>query len=163
MINIVRAGEEHLAGIIERWIELMDYHAELDPLFTRSAEGHVSYREYTRKLMSEQKACVLVALDGENVVGFSLSMVANYPPPLARRIYGYISDVAVAQTYRGRGIGEKMVRKTLAWFAEQGITRVELRVSSCNDVALSFWERRGFREYVKVMQRDLDEKKWDGA
>jgi ribosomal protein S18 acetylase RimI-like enzyme len=158
MIRIVKAGEEHLPGIIERWIELLDYHAELDPIFTGAPDGHVSYREYVRKFISEPTACVLVALDGDNVIGFAVAMIANYPPPLARRIYGYISDVAVTQTHRGRGIGADMARKVLDWFTQQGITRVELRVSSYNDVALSFWERHGFREYMKIMHRELGDK-----
>lgn len=159
MIEIVKAEAKHVDGIIERWIELMDFHAALDPLYTRAADGHVGFGKYIEEALSKPTSLVLVALDGASVVGYALSMIAKYPPPFAKREYGFISDMAVAPAYRHRSIGTTLTKKTVDWFSRQGIDRVELRVAACNEIGMSFWKLNGFEEHVYVMCRDISAKK----
>ena len=158
MIEIVKTETKHVDGIVQRWIEMMDSHAAIDPHFTRAADGHVGFGKYVEEAITKPTTLVLVALDGPSVVGYALSMIANHPPPFARRTYGLVSDVAVMSTYRNQGIGTALTEKTIDWFRAQGTDRLELHVAAHNEIGMSFWKTQGFEEYMLVMYRNIGPK-----
>jgi len=155
MIEIVKAEAAHVDGIVERWIELMDFHAARDPLFTRGDDAHVGFGKYLTEAMTRPTSLVLVAVDGPSVVGYILSMINTLPPVFVKQEYGFISDLAVAPSHRHRNIGTVLTEKTIEWFLAQGIDRVELRVAACNEIGISFWRANGFEEHVYVMSREI--------
>lgn len=140
-----------MPGVVECWKELMDFHRERDPFYTRSHDGHDKFEKYVRESMDSQNSQVLVVLDGEEVVACSISNVSHHPPVFERTTYGLISDMVVKSDYRRQGIGKRLLDEIRKWFSQQGITRIELRVSARNEVAYSFWNRHGFKETVYVM------------
>jgi len=155
MVQIVKAKQLHVPEIVTIWKELMDFHKKRDPFFTRKADGHYNFEKYVKKLMGSKSSQVLVALDGEKVVAFSTACVSQYPPVLKRTNYGLISNIAVKEKYRRREIGENILSEIKKWFSKQGITRIELRTSSENEVARSFWAKHGFKEYERIMYLDI--------
>jgi ribosomal protein S18 acetylase RimI-like enzyme len=136
---------------LEVWKEFMDYHKNLDSLFTRRENGHLNFEKYIRELIKSNDAHVLVALDKEDVVGYSISLIQFYPPVFKREIYGLINDLAVKETHRRRGFGEKLLLKMFEWFKSHGIDRIELRVSFRNEIGYSFWKKHGFKDYQHVL------------
>jgi len=149
-MEITKAQPSHISGIVELWKELMDFHKALDPFFTRSEEGHVSFGRHTKKLLESEDALVLVALDKGNIIGYAISEIVERPPVFQRRKYGIISDMAVKSTHRRKGIGEQMLKKLLKWFQLQNISRIELRVVVQNKIGYSFWKKHGFNDYMHV-------------
>lgn len=155
MVEIVPAKEEHIPGIIALWKAFMDFHKERDPFFTRSEDAHMQFEEYLQEMMASERAQVLVALEGEQVLAYSLAKIATYPPVYEHASYGSISDLAVKKEHRRQGIGRKLLMNIKEWFSEKGIKRLEVRVATENEVALSFWRKHGFKEYLKRMYREL--------
>lgn len=129
----------------------MDYHKNLDSLFTRRENGHLHFEKYIRELIKSNDAQVLVALDKEDVVGYSISLLQFYPPVFKREIYGLINDLAIKETHRRRGFGEQMLFKMFEWFKFHGVDRIELRVSVRNEIGYSFWKKHGFKDYQHVL------------
>ncbi len=150
-MQITTATPSQFSGIVELWKEFMDYHKEIDPLFTRSEKGHISFIDHVEELLEKDTAHVLVALDREKVVGYAIAEITIRPPVFQERTYGVISDIAVTSSYRRQGIGSKMVGKIREWFHSRDVTRIELRAVSENDVSCAFWGKQGFREYMRVM------------
>jgi ribosomal protein S18 acetylase RimI-like enzyme len=71
---------------------------------------------------------------------------------------GWIKDLAVAPTARGRGLGELLLRHAFAGLYERGVRRVGLKVDAANPTsALRLYERVGmqvvkrYRSYVKKL------------
>lgn len=87
-----------------------------------------------------------VALDGLRVVGW-----ADIVPGWAHAIaHCGTLGMGVLPDYRGRGIGESLLRACLAKARTRGITRVELAARADNARAIRLYERLGFvREGVK--------------
>lgn len=78
----------------------------------------------------------LLAWDGETLVGAALSMELEG--------VGWIGDLAVLKPWRGRGIGEAMLRQTFALLAGRGRTEVCLEVDAGNETgATRLYERAG--------------------
>jgi len=92
-----------------------------------------------RKLM-KHTARAVVACDGPRVIGFARALcdeVSN----------GYLSMVAVAADYRGRGVGRKLVEFLIG--DDPNITWV-LRASPGSE---GFWESMGFKESDTARER----------
>lgn len=155
MVQVVNAKKIHIPEIIEIWKELMDFHSDIDPFFTRKDNGHQIFEEYVKESIESQESQIFVALDGMNVVAYSLSNIAQYPPVFEHSTYGYVSDIAVKKEYWGQGIGTRLLNEIKKWFSQQGITRIELHVSSVNEVACSFWRKQGFKEYKYAMYLEI--------
>jgi len=156
MIKIVRAEEKHIHDIGKLWWEFMFFHQDIDPWFTPRENSIPGFEEnQVRRFMNSDKGQVLVALDGEKVVGFSLSEIQGPSAPMKREKWGYIDTVAVTAYYRRKGMGQRMLVEILAWFRSKGVERVELQTTAQNAVANSFWQKHGFKIYMHRLYRDI--------
>jgi ribosomal protein S18 acetylase RimI-like enzyme len=92
-----------------------------------------------------------VAWDRERraMCGVSLtSLVANET--------GHITQVCVAPTHQGQGVGYELLRRSLTALAAQGCRNVSLTVTTANASAVGLYERMGF-----IMRREFAAHVWD--
>ena len=129
----------------------MDYHKKLDSLFTRRENAHLNFEKYIKELIKSDNTQVLVALDKQDVVGYSISLIQFYPPVFKQRTYGLINDLAIKTTHRRKGLGEQMLSKMFQWFKSHELDRIELRVSVKNKIGYSFWKKQGFKDYQHTL------------
>jgi len=148
MVRVVEAKQKHVPEMVEIWREFIDFHVERDPIYARSDDAHHFFEKYLKGFMESEESQVLVALDGKQVVGYSIARVAHHSPVFQPRIYGDITEIAVKKEYRRRSIGEVLLSKMKKWFTQQGINRIETRVSTRNEVACLFWKKHGFQRYL---------------
>lgn len=57
---------------------------------------------------------------------------------------GFIHHMAVAETFRGRGVGRALVETALDALKKEGITKAALLAFKYNDAGNAFWEKLGF-------------------
>jgi ribosomal protein S18 acetylase RimI-like enzyme len=77
-----------------------------------------------------------LALAGEDIVGAALNWKE-----------GYVKDLVVHPSWRGRGLGTALVLQTFAEFSARGIARVTLKTDSINPTqAWRLYERLGMRK-----------------
>jgi ribosomal protein S18 acetylase RimI-like enzyme len=87
------------------------------------------------------------AIDHGTLCGASLASLVS-------RDVGHITQVCVAPSYQGTGLGYELMRKSMAAFAAHGCRAVSLTVTAENEPALrlyrkmGFVERRSFSAYV---------------
>lgn len=145
-IDIRKAGPEDLAGVVELWVEHLDYHARCDPYFARAPGADEGFLKYLQESLAE--IGLLVAEDQDHLVGFILLEIASRPPCFVERRYGMVTDIAVTEAYRGHKIAAQLLAQGLAWFKAQGIRRVETRILDANPLASAFWKSAGFHPYL---------------
>ena len=94
-----------------------------------------------------------VAVEGDEVVGWcDIS-------PGKREGFTHCGTLGMGliMGYRRRGIGTRLMERTIEAAKARGIERVELEVYASNEPAISLYEKRGFvREGVKRRARKLD-------
>jgi ribosomal protein S18 acetylase RimI-like enzyme len=56
----------------------------------------------------------------------------------------FVKDLVVQETWRGRGIGEALMRHAFRAFHARGVSAVELKVHADNEGAVRLYERLGF-------------------
>jgi GNAT superfamily N-acetyltransferase len=156
-MRIIKADESHIPQITEIWKELVDLHADILPFYTRREEGPGNFEKYARLSIMSDKSLMLVALEDDQVVAYSISNVAKHPPVYLTEIYGLISDMAVRSGHRRKGVGDAMLREIKEWFASRGIHRIELHATPGNTSGYSFWKKHGFVDYEHIMYLERDE------
>ncbi len=136
---------------------LLRTHHDFDPLrfLTPPDQPESGYAWFLGTQMDEPDACVLVAeVDGE-VVGYVYAGLEPMSWKELRDAAGFIHDVAVAETHRGRGIGASLVQRASDWLREQGAPRVLLWTAERNAAARRLFLRLGFRPTMIEMTREL--------
>jgi mycothiol synthase len=79
---------------------------------------------------------MLLAWEGDTLVGAALSLELEG--------VAWIGDLVVLKSWRGRGIGEALLRQTFAMFAQRGRTEIRLGVDAGNETgATRLYERAG--------------------
>ena len=103
-------------------------------------------RRYLKAVRRHPDAAVLVATDGELVIG-RLSLARDPHPASA-----HVADLGlvVAASHRRRGVGRALLDAAVDWAHRAGVTKLELHVFPWNDPAIGLYERFGFeREGVR--------------
>ncbi len=106
-----------------------------------------SYLETLAQLSPE--TFLVVSLNG-HVVGYSASVL--------RGSEGHIISIAVHPSYRGIGIGEKLLRENVKRLKDLGAKKIVLEVKVDNIQALSLYRKLGFR-IIKTLKNYY----WDGT
>ena len=96
--------------------------------------------EHLAVLLDDPGATLLIARDGDAIVGTALVIV--YPTTL--RLESRIEDVVVDGAARGRGIGEALIRECIEVARRRGASIVELQTARVRVAANRLYERMGF-------------------
>jgi GNAT superfamily N-acetyltransferase len=109
------------------------------------------------KLSADPNARILVATDGNDVVGFAtvhLRNTMNHPTPIAQ-----LTLLVVDERARGRGVGRVLVEHAESWARERGARRIAVTTALDRAGAHAFYERIGYthtgRRYAKTFPPPL--------
>ena len=124
------------ALILQLIRELADYEHLLDQVVADEA----TLRE---QLFDRRGAEVLLAREGETVVGFAL-FFHNFSTFLGRSGL-YLEDLYVRPAYRGRGYGKALLARLAALAVERGCGRMEWWCLDWNRPSIDFYRSLGAR------------------
>ncbi|MBD3349872.1 MAG: GNAT family N-acetyltransferase [Candidatus Lokiarchaeota archaeon] len=154
--HIRRATEKDIEQIGELWKELMDFHAKRDIYFQRGKEGHVYWKKRILEAIEKKSTnLVLVAENSNQIVGYIYAYIAEFLPVFDRMLFGFIVDISVTDKCRKSGIGRELVLKTLNWFKQRHIKRIEVVVSVKNEISTKFWRKVGFNEFKEILFTEI--------
>ena len=107
------------------------------------------FRENYQSLLAEEDACLLLAVDGHESVGYllgfrHLTFYANGP-------VGWVEEIVVRDEERGRGIGRILMNAFEQWAAAQGCALVALATRR----AAPFYRALGYAESAAYFRKIL--------
>ena len=109
-------------------------------------------REHLEQIVGSDSCSLLIARDGQQIVG-SLTLVV-FPIPTGAR--AWIEDVVVDSTARGKGVGEALNREALRIAKERGAVTVDLTSRPSREAANRLYQRIGFQKRdTNVYRYDL--------
>jgi GNAT superfamily N-acetyltransferase len=96
-----------------------------------------------QRLLADPDVTLLVALDGDRIVGTTTVIVYTTPFWIKARL----DEVVVDESARGQGVGEALVKAALALAREKGAQVAELQSgrAAAREAAHRLYERLGFR------------------
>ena len=95
-------------------------------------------REAFWKEAANENTIYLLALDGEQVIGY-VGCWISYEE-------SQITNVAILPAYRGRGIGTQLFGAVIEAVKTKGVTAMTLEVRPSNEPALALYRGYGFKE-----------------
>lgn len=111
-----------------------------------SYQGAVPDDEYVGSLLAKAHFLVLVAKDGNAVVGGLTAYILDKFEQARREVYIY--DLAVAETHRRRGIAKSLIYELQDVARDRGAYVVIVQADYGDDPAISLYESLGVREEV---------------
>ena len=135
-------------AITRVYMESAEHHAQADPERCYVPDrGAIleRYRNNSQHPESELPAITLVAEQKGEIVGFLDAQIQHpFDPMLRPVLYCFIADVAVAQSHRGAGIGEQLMRAIEDWARQNGAVYSSLIYNKGNERVARLYQRLGY-------------------
>ena len=137
--------------------QLQDFERRID---ARVLPGEAVAGWYLIHLQSEcaEKVGMIFVAEVEGAIaGFAAvqARVPNEDKDEEPYEFAYISDLAVLDRYRNRGIGRALIARAEAFAREKGASWLRISVLARNEVARRLYERRGFEERLILLEKAL--------
>lgn len=114
-------------------------------------------REFWVSSIGQPGTTVLVATDGDRVMGFITAKLWSgvAAPFLTPRIMCRIETIVVSRDAQRKGIGALLIRGAEAWATEQHAVELRLEVFAFNEAAVAFYRKLGYDVQSQNMSRTL--------
>jgi ribosomal protein S18 acetylase RimI-like enzyme len=142
-------GWEHVEQLFSRMYGYFMEHGALLPL----ADGGAGLWVESFRKTAGRFGILLLALLGDEPIGFASGSLRFLPSHLGGRQVGYITFVYVREENQGSGTGRRLVRKLEEWFGQKGVHSIELQVLCGNEAAIGFWKRMGYLDELLQMRK----------
>ena len=151
-MDVRRARIEDLHAVGKLAGGLVRMHERFDPdRFLHIPNPEAGYERFLAGELADKEACVMVADDGGEIVGYTYSTLEGRDWNALLDACGQLHDIFIREAARGRGIGDALLRGTLAELTSMGAPRVVLSTAVQNEGAQRFFERHGFRRTMIEM------------
>ncbi len=149
-VRIIGYDPRYKEDAEELMVELETYLAAIDgDHLDMLGEG---YREkmlaFVLRRMRENDGAAYLAVAGETAVGLIIGEMVRYAPEdhldYSCPKQGIVTELVVKQEYRGRGIGQTLLRRMEEFFAAKGCEYAHVDVFAYNRAGLRFYEREGY-------------------
>ena len=117
-----------------------------------SAASHAGFRRHCRRCFLQKArtraAAAHVVIANHALVFSESQMPGTALPPYAQIVFdeAHVTNVAVAQAMRGRGIGRAILAALMQYAANMGAQVLTLEVRKSNTVALALYQSMGFSQ-----------------
>jgi GNAT superfamily N-acetyltransferase len=116
------------------------------------------YDELQQRLAKRDGRIVLAEAEGVVIaaMGFSIDEDAAYVTDDVRR-HGTVTDLVVAEDWRGRGVGRRLLEEAERLTRQAGCRRLVIGALVANKRAEKAYRSFGFAPYVSILAKPLDE------
>jgi GNAT superfamily N-acetyltransferase len=153
-VTVRKGANSDIPRVIELWREFITFHADRDPVLTPSSDAAKHFNSWVQKHLVHKDKKLFVALSDEEPIGFCLAQVTERSAVFKSRRIGVISDLAVTAPWRRQGVGSLLLKAALKWLHDQSLGQIDVNISVHNEVALSFWQKYGFKKYLETWRLD---------
>ncbi len=153
----VREGElKDRTSLDELFREELEYHKNLLPDIFKIPEILVS-EKWLESILNNNDIFLVVSEYNEKIVGAILYKIEKNPEDLIlkERKYGYIEEMIVKESFRGKGIGKKLLDYAAEDLKQRDQKELEISVWENNEIGLRFYEERGFKTIRRRMKKKI--------
>jgi GNAT superfamily N-acetyltransferase len=150
----IRPIDDDWAQLEVLWVALYRHQREHGMLIELPPDAYQLWVSALKPLMG-RFGFVFVAEEAQSLVGFLAGRIRSMPAHFGSQPAGFIGEVFVLDSHRGRGIAQELLSLAQSWFHERDVHRVELQVVAGNTQAREFYLRRGWAaELIQMVWRD---------
>ena len=150
-------SQTHLNRVRECFVELQDFERRRHPSLPTGADVVDLYIPHMLERCEYCNGRVLVAQIGAEVAGYVtvLARVRSDDLEDGDAEYGLVSDLVVAQEFRRRGIGRKLLEAAESFARNRGARSLRIGVLAGNQIAEDLYSSMGFTPLYAELEKDL--------
>jgi len=95
----------------------------------------------------------LIAEENGKLIGYASSEIITNPGWVAYKKQGHLYNLYVLPKYQGKGIGKKLIEKSLEWFRKNKIKDLKIQAYVWNKRARKLYHKYGFKEYMVILKK----------
>jgi ribosomal protein S18 acetylase RimI-like enzyme len=144
-------------GLRACFVELQEFERKLDPRMPPGERVAGAYLDLMFRRCREFEGVALVAEVDGVVAGF-VTVWTRYrssEPDDDPQEHGFVSDLVVLESHRGRGIGRALLHAAEARARAAGVPALRLSVKAGNAGALALYAAEGFAESEIYLEKPL--------
>lgn len=134
MMTIVKAELHNLEAVTELF--------DLYRIFYEQESDIARAREFIKERLTNEDSVIFLAYDHENLIGF-VQLYPSFSSVSMKRLW-VLNDLYVKESVRGKGYGEKLIKKAIAFAMETGAKGLLLETAQDNRAAQKLYEKIGF-------------------
>lgn len=163
-VYIRHATVDDYESICDLLSEIDELHRDNLPNIFKKPTGPVREREYFLGLISDENVGLYIAELDRKIIGLVHAIVKDAPniPVFVESRYATIDSIIVKTGFQHHGIGTSLLDKIQEWSTAKGATSIELNVYEFNKIAISFYEKHGYKTFSRRMSKELERKNWVG-
>lgn len=152
-IKIKLAKIDHISILQKVNDESFIANAEYDPDIVTNWAKTQAGKNYFTQLVSDPNKLCLIAFDHNLPVGY----IACAPKAFSYRQSRYfeISDIGVIPEYRSKGIGKKLIEKSITYAKNRGYQKMFVNSYFKNTRAVNFYKKCGFKEIDIRLEQNI--------
>jgi len=148
------ATPRDLPAVVALWRTLQLASATFEPRLAPNTQSDRWFSEFLAEQLDHENAVVLVAVQGDVVVGYVFGQIMQRPT-LVSGDCGYVADLCVRDQSRGQGIGRALYTKIKDWFLARGLRAIEVQIVRANPASQAFWRKMGFGDFLRTLRSEL--------
>ncbi len=152
-VIVRRAAPRDLPEIIALWQSLQATSAAYEPRLAPNDTAPAWFADFLGGQLTNDQACVLVAVSDDGVVGFTFGQILRRPT-LRVGDCGYVADLCVREAMRGQGIGRRLFCELRDWFRAQGLHALEVQIVRANPASQAFWRKMGYNDFLRTLRSE---------
>jgi len=114
----------------------------------------INYYNLKSMILSEDSE-VLVAVDGEEIVGSAYARKEQAKTYLKFEYYAYLGFMFVKPSHRGHGVNKLIIDGLKDWCKAKGLKELRLDVYDGNESALRAYTKAGFKSLLINMRMEI--------
>jgi ribosomal protein S18 acetylase RimI-like enzyme len=143
-------GRKDLGTVEPLWKKLNQVHRRRSKHF-KDKYRHFRFEERIAGLLNKVSGDLLLVLtardtSGKKIIGYCISSVDYLGG-------GEIDSIFVEEKYRGKGVGEELMKRSLVWLGKQKPKNIKLSVAIGNEEVFGFYEKFGFLPGRTVLEK----------
>ena len=136
-------------------VELQDSLREFEPeIVSPGMNVRDSYMEFILDEVNYKNGKIFIAREQDKTIGFMVVYVDTEADEDVSFLF--VSDVAVSQNHRGRGVGKKLLATAEQYAKKVGIEYVRLGVFKTNESVLKLYRDEGYKDFFITLHKKLD-------
>jgi len=144
LINSNNKGDSHMS-ILKATLDDLDSLTELFDLyrmFYQQKSNINGAKAFIKDRLSNEESVIFIAFDENNPIGF-VQLYPSFSSVSMKRTW-VLNDLYVIESVRGKGFGEKLIKKAITFVGETGAKGVLLETNIENVPAKRLYEKVGF-------------------
>ena len=140
----------------ELFHEELEYHKSLMPNLFKIPEKVID-ESWLKSILTNKNTFLVVSDYNGTIVGVVLYKIDAYPDDniYKERKFGYIEEMIVKESFRGKGIGNKLLDYAIKDLKTRDIIDIELNVWENNTIGQRFFKKHRFKTIQRRMKLDL--------